>query len=135
MILLDTSYLIALLDVQDALHARAVAWSRVLYQRLLVPEYVRVEAVNHFSEPPNRSKANAIIDYVRSDPTVEVIWATPTLFEAGATLHQQRPDKSWSLTDCVSFDVMHERQIQSALTYDHHFEQAGFEALLRRDPP
>ncbi len=23
---------------------------------------------------------------------------------------------------------------EAALTHDHHFEQAGFEALLRRDP-
>jgi len=30
---------------------------------------------------------------------------------------------------------MQQRNIRRALTYDHHFEQAGYEALLRRDPP
>jgi uncharacterized protein len=44
-------------------------------------------------------------------------------------------DKSWSLTDCISFAVMNDRGITRAMAYDHHFEQAGFEALLRRDPP
>ncbi len=44
-------------------------------------------------------------------------------------------DQEWSLTDCISFIVMQQRGISPALTYDHHFEQAGFEALLRRDPP
>ena len=42
-----------------------------------------------------------------------------------------RPDKDWSLTDCISFVVMQERNIQDALTADHHFEQAGFVALLK----
>jgi predicted nucleic acid-binding protein len=50
-------------------------------------------------------------------------------------LHEQRADKAWSLTDCVSFIVMADGGMQRALTHDHHFEQAGFEALLRRDPP
>jgi hypothetical protein len=38
-----------------------------------------------------------------------------------------RPDKEWSLTDCISFVAMNERNITDALTSDHHFEQAGFE--------
>jgi predicted nucleic acid-binding protein len=31
----------------------------------------------------------------------------------------------------VSFCVMNDRRIVEALAYDHHFEQAGFVALLR----
>src|SRR6266851_7667037 len=50
-------------------------------------------------------------------------------------LHAQRLDKEWSLTDCISFVVMERRGISRALAHDQHFEQAGFEALLRRDPP
>ncbi len=42
-----------------------------------------------------------------------------------------RPDKDWSLTDCISFVVMEEHGITDALTGDHHFEQAGFRALLK----
>jgi predicted nucleic acid-binding protein len=52
----------------------------------------------------------------------------------GLSLHQSRPDKHWSLTDCISFVVMQDRAVQQALAFDYHFEQAGFEALLRRDP-
>jgi hypothetical protein len=47
------------------------------------------------------------------------------------TLYFQRRDKEWSLTDCISFTVMSDEGLTDALTGDHHFEQAGFTALLR----
>jgi len=53
------------------------------------------------------------------------------LFERGVGLFRQRPDKEWSLTDCISFVVMRDASLTEALTGDHHFEQAGFSALLR----
>lgn len=52
-----------------------------------------------------------------------------SVFDRRFDLYSQRPDKGWSLTDCISFVVM----IDRGLTGDHHFEQAGFLALLR-DP-
>jgi predicted nucleic acid-binding protein len=33
--------------------------------------------------------------------------------------------------DCTSFDLMQERAVTEALSADHHFEQAGFVALLK----
>ena len=56
------------------------------------------------------------------------------LHAAGLELHRRREDKGWSLTDCISFVGMARQQTSRALTHDHHFEQAGFEALLRSDP-
>ena len=44
---------------------------------------------------------------------------------------EQRQDKRWSFTDCISFAVMKQMKIADALTGDHHFEQAGFRALLK----
>src|SRR5947199_324028 len=55
----------------------------------------------------------------------------PDLPADGIQLYSQRPDKEWSLTDCVSFVAMQRREITDALTKDHHFEQAGFVALLK----
>ena len=46
-------------------------------------------------------------------------------------LYKKRPDKEWSITDCVSFKIMEEYGITEALAYDKHFEQVGFIALLR----
>lgn len=135
MIFVDTGYLWALLDERDQLHVRAVEWHKILSEPLLLTDYVLWELVNGFSARDDRPKAHATLEVVRSNPAWETIGASPELFEAGLLLHKSHHDKNWSLTDCTSFIVMRERGIQRALTHDHHFEQAGFEALLRRDPP
>jgi predicted nucleic acid-binding protein len=53
------------------------------------------------------------------------------LFDRGVELYDARPDKHWSLTDCISFVAMQDHGISEALTGDRHFEQAGFVALMR----
>ena len=55
---------------------------------------------------------------------------TLELLEQGMDLYARRPDKEWSLTDCISFVVMSQNGLEEALTGDHHFEQAGFRILL-----
>jgi predicted nucleic acid-binding protein len=40
-------------------------------------------------------------------------------------------DKGYSLTDCASMLIMRQKEIQDILTYDKHFLQEGFNALLR----
>ncbi len=62
---------------------------------------------------------------------IEVVFVEETLFRAGLDHYLARPDKEWSLTDCISFDVMERYKIAEALTGDKHIEQAGFTALLK----
>lgn len=71
---------------------------------------------------------------LETDAKVTVIPADRSWFERGVDLYRRRPDKEWSLTDCISFVVMEEEEIREALTADAHFEQAGFVALLRPPP-
>jgi predicted nucleic acid-binding protein len=135
MIFVDTSYLLALANPRDSLHARAQAWAGALNEPCVLTDYVLCEMVNALSMPVNRPKAHLIVGQVRSSRDCERVPASLELFDAGLHLHAKRTDKEWSLTDCLSFLVMESRGITRALTYDRHFEQAGFEALLRRDPP
>jgi predicted nucleic acid-binding protein len=108
-------------------------WAAGVSETLLVTEQVIWETVNFFSAPVNRPKVHSFLIRLFASSGCELVYSSPQLFEKGLTLHGQRQDKEWSLTDCISFVVMEERGITQALTYDHHFEQAGFTALLRRD--
>ena len=44
-------------------------------------------------------------------------------------LFLDRPDKSYSLTDCLSFVMMRRLDVTEAITLDHHFRQEGFTVL------
>jgi predicted nucleic acid-binding protein len=133
MIFVDTGYLLAQAKPRDALHERATAWTAALREPLLTTEFVLVELADGLSSPFDRAKLHATLDYLRRLNTCEIVPASSALFERGLQLHAARGDKKWSLTDCISFVVMQERGIPRALAYDHHFEQAGFEALLWRE--
>ena len=107
-----------------------MAWENVV-TRVVVTDYVFVELGNFFAESRYRGRVPAFVRQLRGDPTVEVIPASQSLLDKGLEPYEQRPDKEWSLTDCISFVVMREHGLTEALTSDHHFEQAGFRALLR----
>ena len=134
MILLDSGYLIALAKPRDSLHERAKAWAARVQESVVVTEFVLCETLNSLSLPTDRPKGHRTVEMLRSNPRCRIVPATADLFEIGLRLHMSRPDKMWSLTDCVSFTVMDHLAIHRALAHDEHFEQAGYEALLRHDP-
>ena len=74
-----------------------------------------------------------VVRKIAANPNVEVVAQTSIQFREAFDLYASRPDKEWSLTDCASFNLMRERGVSEALAHDHHFEQAGFVALLRTD--
>ncbi len=134
MILIDTSYLIAMIDPADELHRRALKWARRAPGSFVVHQLIVVELLNYFSGTSLRVESHRRLEAVLSQPLVEYLPVDSMLHEAAVAFHRRRPDKAWSLTDCVSFVIMQDRGIAQALTFDHHFEQAGFEALLRCEP-
>jgi uncharacterized protein len=126
----DTYYYLALLSESDSAHEDALRLSRTLPGRTVTTAWVMTEVADALAAPQTRSLFPALHERLRRDPNVAIVPATLELFEQGVRLYAQRPDKSWSLTDCISFVVMQERGLIEALTGDHHFEQAGFRILL-----
>ena len=61
-----------------------------------------------------------------SSQAIEIIHVDENLFDDGWNYFQKFRDKRFSLTDCISFVVMKNREITKALTFDKHFAQAGF---------
>ena len=127
----DTSYYLALLSDGDEFHDRAVRLSKEMRRPVVVTEFILVETGNSLGSVSERRLFTGLWPHLRADPAVRIIPASSELLQAGYELYSRRPDKSWSLTDCTSFVVMQDLNLREALTADHHFEQAGFVALLR----
>jgi predicted nucleic acid-binding protein len=51
-------------------------------------------------------------------------------FLNGISLYQARPDKHYSLVDCISMSYMRSLGITDVLTHDQHFKQEGFNVLM-----
>ena len=127
----DTVYFFALLNPADQFHRQACALSQLPLGPLVTTEFILTEVGDGLSRPENRPRFAHLLQLLRAQADVEIIPAGSDLFRQGCELHAQRPDKEWSLTDCTSFVVMQERDIENALTSDRHFEQAGFRALIK----
>ncbi len=133
---LDTGYIYALFNTSDQWHQKAVQWQQQIALEnppLLTTEFVLTEIANGLSAVKFREDAGNIIHILQDDDLVQVIPATSELFSKGLNLYENRNDKDWGLTDCISFVVMQEKNVTKSLTPDDHFRQAGFRALLLED--
>ncbi|NEO57085.1 MAG: type II toxin-antitoxin system VapC family toxin [Okeania sp. SIO3B5] len=130
----DTGYWVALLNPRDELHQKVQEVSEAITPvHIFTSEMVLTEVLNDFSKRGNffRQAVIELIENIYKHPNVTVVKQTSSQFQEGLFLYKQRVDKQWSLTDCVSFQIMEYYNILEALAYDKHFEQAGFIALLR----
>ncbi|HMO84487.1 MAG TPA: PIN domain-containing protein [Lacipirellulaceae bacterium] len=126
----DSSFYVALLISRDShhLHARqlAAAWNGPV----VTTEYVLIEVANFLrGSAQRRQQFGALLANLAADPRTQIVESSRPLWQRGVDRYLNRPDKEWSLTDCISFAVMEEHNMTCALTMDHHFEQAGFIVL------
>ena len=131
-VFLDTGYVIALEASDDQHHGEAVRhWQEVGPEltSIVTTTYVFDELVTFFNSRGHHEKAVDIGRRLRASPRVELVSETKSLFEAGWDLFRRRPDKRYSLTDCLSFVLMDRRAIDRALAFDRHFEKAGYERI------
>ena len=128
----DTFFFFAFLSADDNAHREASAFYGTFDGELVTTEWILIELADGLSGTSDRQTFIDFHSTLRDDSTVKIIPSNGELFAAGVELYAKRPDKEWSLTDCISFVVMQREGLADALTGDHHFEQAGFHALLRR---
>lgn len=127
----DTYYYLALLIEHDEAHQLAVEVTRQFQGQIVTTGWVLLEFANAVSKSRKRHYYPSLLEDLKQSSQVKIIPPDEALFDEGTSLYRHRPDKDWSLTDCISFIVMEREGITEALTGDHHFEQAGFVALLK----
>lgn len=129
----DTSGWLAIVNSGDALYAVA---SKIYRQRFVAGWHftthsgVMLEVGNSMSAVRSRKLAVQLKETLGTSARMNVVPVTEELYEAGWQFYAARPDKDWSIVDCISFVLMQERGLTEAFTADHHFEQAGFIKLL-----
>lgn len=132
-VLMDTSFVIAIENLDDPFHARAKDRDKSLSAR-------RVEYILHwgillqigdgYARLSRRSRGMRILDKLQEQHRFRIVAIDDDLIAKAYAFYRTRPDKEWGLTDCVSFALMEREGIKEALTADPHFRQAGFVPLL-----
>jgi uncharacterized protein len=133
-VIADTGNWIPSLSPPDKLHSHAQEVSEQLGATpTVISDWVLTELLNSIAEqgPHLRMAAVDAAAVLRASGSVTVAPQTRESFEGALKLYRERPDKGSSLTDCSSFLLMRQFGIDKAPTFDKHFEQAGFAALLR----
>lgn len=127
----DSYYFFAVLNPKDCAHEKARQFAMHHVEPIVTTAWVLTELADGLAGTAHRVAFSRLVARLRADAENEIVVASQELMDRGIVLYDARPDKQWSLTDCISFLVMQDRHLTDALTGDHHFEQAGFAALLK----
>jgi predicted nucleic acid-binding protein len=134
-IFIDTLFVVALVNRRDQYHEQAATLAEIFDGHpLLVTDAVLLEIGNALSRNYKEEAVRIMDEFLASDE-VEIVRLTPELFDEGYSMYKTYLDKEWSLVDCISFVVMRKAAVKQALTFDRHFAQAGFQALMREISP
>src|SRR5688572_2751768 len=123
-VLADSSAILALLDADDADHARAVAIARQISAEKrpsFITNYVEVEAHALLLRKLGRAIAREWL----LTGGLTVVRPLPDEEQRAKAILARYADKDWTLCDAVSFALLDARRIRRAFTFDHHFRQYG----------
>jgi predicted nucleic acid-binding protein len=135
-IFIDTAGWASFLVSHEPFHQLAhdlLRGARLTGQRAVTTNYVLAELSALLISPLRVSHLLRVelIDSIRHAHWIEVIHIDKELDRRSWAFLANHQDKDFSIVDCSSFVLMKELGISAAMTTDHHFEQAGFERLLK----
>jgi predicted nucleic acid-binding protein len=129
----DTLYWVAIVNPNDPWAESAKKAKGVLGSvRLLTTDEVLTEFLAALSRGGEHLRCQAVkmVRAILGNPNVRVLAQSRDSFLQGVELYEQRPDKEYSLTDCISMKAMWSESVSEVLTNDHHFAQEGFRVLI-----
>src|SRR5205823_3587018 len=121
-VFVDAWALTALTNRSDSWHLMALRWSDVLereHRALVTTDWVLGEFLGNLAKPPFRKLAVYRVLRLQQSSYVQIVAATRREWEEGFFLYRSRPDKAWSLVDCISILVCQRFKITEVFTGDH----------------
>lgn len=126
-VFVDTSGFFGALNPEDPFHRRArelLLKAEAEGWRLLTSNYVVQES---WALIQARLGWDAVEAWHRALlARCEIVWVDETLHQLGAARCRQAGERRLSLTDCVSFEVMHRERVREFIGDDDHFRDEGF---------
>ena len=130
----DASYWVAVINPSDQrAEAAEEATDSIGAAAITTSLAVLAEVLNFFSARGKEmiGTAAGAIGRIVCDDAVTVIETSMDDFTAALGLYRKRADQGYSLTDCISIDLLKRLKIHDVLTSDSHFEHEGFRTLMR----
>lgn len=131
MIFLDTSAAYAAIDTADPNHQEAAELLHTAHQRqipVLTHNYVVLESAALIQR---RLGLNAALTFLKDTRLLKVHWITQEDHMEAIGLLERRSRRNLSLVDCMSFVVMRQYGVTTALAYDSDFQAEGFNAWTK----
>ena len=129
---IDTSGFQALMSKRDQYHSEAKAIREKLKQENstgLTTDLVLSETITILRKHIGVDATYEFYSELLKDSNLAIIFSGSQDIHQAMEVFKRYDDKMFSLTDCLSFAVMEKRGVKHAFTFDHHFEQAGFEMV------
>lgn len=129
-VFIDTSAFYALLDRDDAHHAKAKkVWIELLSvdNALVTSNYIVVES---YALIQNRLGIEALRSFHEDMmPLVNIEWVDEVLHVSGVSALMAASRRKLSLVDCLSFEIMRKEGVKTAFAFDPHFQEQGFSCI------
>ncbi len=112
-----------MINPNDEFHNSAKEWFINQRPKLILTDYIVDELLTLAISRGNKEFALTISKRVRDLAGVKKI--TEEDFYKAWEIFDRYKDKSWSLTDCISYVFMKRSGIKKAFAFDPHFDQFG----------
>lgn len=124
----DTSFFVAILSKRDQWHREALRAANT-GDEYVTSSLVINETISLLQGRGSFSQALIFLRDSRSNKNLEIVYPDPVVQAYSWDRYGEWGATGANAVDCVSFAIMQRNRIREALTFDRHFELAGFRTI------
>jgi predicted nucleic acid-binding protein len=128
-VFIDTGAWLAVIDQKDQYHEPARSfYGQAIREgiQFVTTNLVIAETYTLTRRRLGHRTAIQFLDLIETSHRLMGVWSTPELEVTAVKTLRRYEDQRFSYVDAVSFAVMGAHQLQTAFTFDHHFDVMGF---------